>query len=621
MTLAERVATERGEIVGQTVGVSISFVDRCTEQTHIKVRHAASFDISPTFNHKLTHRFSITQYMTEGILLREMLADPLLQQYSVIMIDEAHERNIFTDVVMGLLKKIIRKRPALKLIITSATIDAEFFQRFYNVSQTGAGSSSSSGVSSKKPTDSACILSVEGRRHPVTIHHLQAPCADYVKETVNTIMKIHRGDRPGDILAFVTGQEEVADVVSLLREHIDAAAAAAGGKEDLLVLPMYGTLTNADQLRVFFAAPKGVRKAIVATNIAETSVTIPDIVYVVDCGFVKTKWFDADSRTDSLIVVPISRAAAEQRAGRAGRCRSGKVYRLYTETEHAALLAQSAPEMRRADLCSTVLYLKALGIENILRFDFPAPPPAKHLLATLETLFALGAIARNGDLTRPLGYFLAELPVTPMMGKMLYDSIEMGCSAEILSIIAMLQVQSVFSRPTTGQGQLQARVKKRAFEVAEGDLVALLNVYTGFVRAGRTKEWCGRNYCIYRNLKRAYELREQLQRLVRAQIGMPIVSCAGDVRVLQRCIASGFFANAAYMHPSGVYRTCRGNRELHVHPLSGLYTLRPPQFVVFCELLNTTKVFMKDLTVIEGEWLLELAPHYYERSGVRMEDR
>lgn len=554
--------------------------------------------------------------MTEGILLREMLADPLLQQYAVIMIDEAHERNIFTDVVMGLLKKICRKRPALKLIITSATIDAEFFRNFYNIPARKRKSPNPAAANK----DTACILSVEGRCHPVAIHHLQQPCADYVKETVNTIMKIHRGDRPGDILAFVTGQEEVADAVALLREHIDADG--AGKKDDLLVLPMYGTLTNADQLRVFFAAPKGVRKAIVATNIAETSVTIPDIVYVVDCGFVKTKWFDAESRTDSLMVVPISQAAAAQRAGRAGRVRSGKVYRLYTEAEHSKLLAQSAPEMRRSDLCSTVLFLKALGIDNILRFDFPAPPPAKHLLAALETLFALDAIARNGSLTRPVGYFLAELPVSPMMGKMLYDSIEMGCSEEILSIIAMLQVQSVFSRPTTGVGQLAARGKKRAFEVHEGDLIALLNVLTAFVRGGRTKEWCGRHYVIYRNVKRAVELREQLHRLVRNQIGMPVVSCRGDTVKLQRCIASGFFANAAYLHHSGVYRTCRGQRELSVHPLSALYTAtRQPQFVVFCELLHTTKVWMKDLTVIEGEWLLELAPHYYERKDVRMEDR
>lgn len=205
-------------------------------------------------------------------------------------------------------------------------------------------------------------MSVEGRRYPVTYFHLQEPCADYVKETVNTIMKIHANERGGDILAFVTGQEEVMDAVDLLREHI-----LARDKDDLHVLPMYGTLTNADQLKVFFSAPKGVRKAIIATNIAETSVTIPGIVYVIDCGFVKMKWYDPQSKTDSLVVVPISKAAAEQRAGRAGRIRSGKVYRLYTEEDYANLIDQNAPEMRKSDLCSTILFLKALGIDNILR--------------------------------------------------------------------------------------------------------------------------------------------------------------------------------------------------------------------------------------------------------------
>lgn len=498
------------------------------------------------------------------------------------------------------------------MIITSATIDAEFFKRFFNTPKNAAKTKGSTNNSS----ESAIILSVEGRRFPVTVNFLQQPCADYVKETVATIMKIHTSDRSGDILCFLTGLEEVMDAVNLLREHIEHR-----GKDDLQVLPMYGTLTNSDQLKVFFSAPKGVRKAVIATNIAETSVTIPDIVYVIDSGFVKTKWYDSESRTDSLVVVPVSKAAAEQRAGRAGRVRSGKVYRLYTEEDYGRMLAQSPPEIRRSDLCATILYLKALGIVNILKFDFPSPPPAKHLLSSLETLFALEAIDRRGDLTKPVGYFLAELPIDPMMGKMLYNSIQMGCSEEILSIIAMLKVQSVYSKPTTGQAQLTARVKKRAFEVSEGDTISLLNVYTSFVRNGRTKEWCGRNYVIYRNLKRAHELREQLQKLVRNQIGMPIISCNGDVTVLRRCITSGYFPNAAYLHHSGVYRTCRGNRELNVHPLSCLYTLRQPQFVVFCELLNTTKVFMKELTVIDPEWLLELAPHYYERSTVRHEDR
>lgn len=312
--------------------------------------------------------------MTEGILLREMLADPLLQKYGVIMIDEAHERNILTDTVLGLLKKIIRKRESLKVIISSATIDAEFFRNFFTL---------------KSRPNSAVILSVEGKMYPVEHFYISEPCPDYVKETVNTVLKIHKkaGNKVGDILAFLTGQEEVLDAVQLLKEHTQEWA-----DNNLQVLPMYGTLPNADQLKVFFSAQKGTRKAIIATNIAETSITIPGISYVIDCGFVKMKWFDSNSNTDALIVIPISKAQAEQRSGRAGRMANGKVFRLYTEESYEKLPAQLPPEIRRSDLSSTVLYLKALGIDNIIRFDFPSKPPAKNMLSALELLLALGII-------------------------------------------------------------------------------------------------------------------------------------------------------------------------------------------------------------------------------------
>lgn len=310
--------------------------------------------------------------MTEGILLREMLADPLLQKYGIIMIDEAHERSLLTDTVLGLLKKVIKKRESLKVIISSATIDADFFKRFFTI---------------KSKPNSAVILSVEGKMYPVDCFYLNEPCADYVKETVATVLKIHEkeANKMGDILAFLTGQEEVLDAVQLLKEHTQQWK-----NNNLQVLPMYGTLPNADQLKVFFSAPKGTRKAIIATNIAETSVTIPGVSYVIDCGFVKMKWFDSNSNTDSLVVIPISKAQAEQRAGRAGRLNNGKVFRLYTEEAYGKLVAQIPPEMRRSDLSTTVLYLKALGIDNVLRFDFPSKPPAKNLLAALELLLALG---------------------------------------------------------------------------------------------------------------------------------------------------------------------------------------------------------------------------------------
>lgn len=243
----------------------------------------------------------------------------------------------------------------MKIVISSATIDAELFKKFFNLSKP---------IKDGIASDTAIILSVEGRMYQVDEFFLENTCPDYVKETVNMILRIHNKEKDlrGDILAFLTGQEEVMDVVNLLREHIEARE-----KDDLHVLPMYGTLTNADQLKVFFSAPKGTRKAIIATNIAETSVTIPGIVYVIDCGFVKLKWFDAESNTDSLAVVPISKAAAEQRAGRAGRIRHGKVFRLYPEDEYEKFANQTVPEIQRSDLCSTILFLKALGIKNIIR--------------------------------------------------------------------------------------------------------------------------------------------------------------------------------------------------------------------------------------------------------------
>lgn len=220
-------------------------------------------------------------------------------------------------------------------------------------------------------------------------------------------------------------------------------------------------------------------------------------------------------------------------------------------------------------------------------------------------------------MTTPVGYFLAEMPIGPMLAKLLYKAGEMGCSEEILVIIAMLQVQSVFSKPSSGQGAIRARIAKRNFEVAEGDLITLLNVYTAFVEDGRTKEFCGRNFLIYRNLKRAHEIKTQLCSMLERELNIPLLSCNGNVEIICRCIVAGFFPYAAYLHHSGVYKTVRGNTELSIHPISALYTETQPQWVIFCELLHTTKLFMKDITVIRQEWLTELAPHYYHKVTVR----
>ena len=567
-----------GDVIGDgVVGVSVRFLTKISESSKIK-------------------------YMTEGILLREMLANPLLSEYSVIMIDEAHERSVLTDCVLGLLKKIAKKRSSLKIIISSATMDAELFRDFFNFS------------TKQSPKDTAMILTVEGRMYDNQVYYMDDPCPDYVRGTVDTVMKIHRKEPPGDILAFLTGQEEVHQAINMLRDHMEIAGI---DEEQLKILPMHGSLTHHDQLRVFFHVPRTCRKVIIATNIAETSVTIPGIVYVIDCGFIKLKWYMADHQMDMLVVVPASQACCRQRAGRSGRIRSGKVFRLFTEDSFKELPIVTPAEMRRADLSMTILNLKALGIDNILRFNFPSPPPAKNMLASIELLHALEALDGEGQLTSPVGYMMAEMPLPPTLSKMLLVSCEMGCSDEILSIVAMMQVQQFFSKPTSGQGSINARKARRNFEVVEGDLLTMLNVYQAFVKNGCTKEFCGQHYLMYRHLKRVVEIRNQLASLMTKTFKLKLISCGTDTIVIRRAITAGLFPFAAYLHHSGSYRMVRGEAEVSVHPMSCLYTEKQPSWIVISEVLHTTKLYVKDITVIDPKWLMELAPHYYHKAALR----
>lgn len=573
-TLAERVAEECDVVLGREVGYAIRFDDRTTP--------------------------SVTQikYVTEGLLVREMMADPLLRQYSVILIDEVHERTLFTDILLGLLKKVQRRRKDLRLVVSSATVDADQIHRFFNHNTTG-----------DKTKDTAVVVSVEGRNFPVDMYYLEEPAPDYVRGCVDTVLKIHGKEGPGGVLVFLTGVEEVERCVSAIREEAGRLGDRNG---KLQVWPLHGSLNNNDQLQAFLSPPQGVRKVIIATNLAETSITLPGIVYVVDCGFVKLRWFNGS--VDALVVVPASQASASQRAGRAGRTRSGQVYRLYKEEEYRSLSQVTPPEMVRTNLSSAVLNLMALGIDNMLRFDFPSPPPASHLIAALDELYALGAIGDDGQLTRPLGQHMAELPLPPQLAKMLLVSGEHGCSEEILSIVAMLQVQNVFVEPRGGQRH-QARVRQRSFQVEEGDTVTLLNVYKSYVRSGQSSKWCRWYFINSRAMRRAVEIRGRMEKLL-TQCGVKIVSCGGSLDTICRCITSGLFPSAAFLHPSGSYRSVRGGRTLNIHPSSALYTQTQPQWVLYHEVLHTTQSFMRDLTVIDPAWLLELAPHYYEKTLV-----
>ncbi|XP_065827461.1 probable ATP-dependent RNA helicase DHX35 [Oscarella lobularis] len=493
-TVAGRVAEEMGSMLGQEVGYTIRFDD-----------------VSDP-------RLTKVKFMTDGLLVREMMADPLLNKYSVIMLDEAHERSLYTDIITGLLKKILKKRKDLRLIVSSATLDAEMFRDFFNLNTT-----------SDRSQDTASILTVEGRMFPVNVYYTYCPTPDYVKAIVTTIWAIHQEESPGDVLAFVTGQDEVQRVVSRIR---DLSKHLPSKSSKLLPLPMYGGLPATEQV-------------VVATNIAEASITINGIVYVIDCGFVKIRAYNPENGLEALVVTPVAKSSAEQRAGRAGRVRS-------------------------------VLQLKSLGIDNVLRFNFLSPPPAKSMIRALDLLYALGALDDAGNLTNPLGLQMSEFPLHPMFAKMLLVSGDFGCSEEILTIAAMLQIDNVFLTPFDKKKAAdRAKVK---FSVHEGDHMTLLNVYNAFLQHQKT-------------LLRAVDIREQLKRTLK-RFKVRMCATDEDAEPIQRCIVAGFFANAARLHASGTYR------------------------VVFHEVVQTSKDFMRDITVIEPEWLYELAPHYYEYGTV-----
>ncbi|XP_031562645.1 probable ATP-dependent RNA helicase DHX35 isoform X2 [Actinia tenebrosa] len=571
VTVAMRVAEERSSFIGQEVGYCVRF-DNC-------------YDPHTT----------MIKYMTDGILLREIMGDPLLTKYSVIMIDEAHERTLYTDIILGLLKKIKKKRKDLKIIVSSATLDAEMFKKYFNTN-----------ITSDKSKDTAAVLSVEGRSYPVDIHYTLSPVPDYVKATVDTVMGIHLEQGPGDILVFLTGQDEVESAVEKL---IERARAMPKGSRYLKVLPMYSGLPHSEQMLVFKRAPQNTRKVVVATNIAEASITIDGVAYVIDCGFVKMRAYSPKTGVESLIVTQVSQASAEQRAGRAGRVRAGKAYRLYTEKDFHQLASGTIPEMQRSNLAPVLLQLKSMGIDNVLRFDFPSKPPAQSMIRGLELLYAIDALDDNGKLVEPLGVSMAEFPLEPMIAKMLLCSGKFECSKEILTIAAMLQIHHVFVSPSNQKAA--AERARRKFAVYEGDHLTYLNVYQAFVKHKQSSRWCQENFVNYKGLKHAVKIREQLKKLL-LHFNVPILTCDGDVDPVCQCIVSGFFANAARLHPSGSYRTIRDGHPLHIHPNSVLYAEQPPEWVIYHEILQTSKYYMRDVTKIEPSWLYELAPHYYE---------
>ncbi|KAJ1605870.1 hypothetical protein OJ252_3357 [Cryptosporidium canis] len=605
MSVAARVAKEMGSRLGDLVGYSIRFEDCTSEETVIK-------------------------YMTDGILLREFLSEPDLKNYSCILIDEAHERSLHTDILFGLIKDVSRFRNSdittnasegseekdgnaknpFKLIISSATLEANKFSEYF---------------------DNAPIIHIPGRRFPVNIYYTKSPEANFIDGTVVTVLQIHfsqikRSDEAksskkiipvgGDILCFLPGQQEIEEAQTLLESRL---ANKDPDAPELIILPIYSSLPSEQQAKIFQTTPYGFRKVVLATNIAETALTVDNIGFVVDCGFCKQNSYNPKTGLESLITVPCSQAAANQRSGRAGRVRPGKCFRLYTKLSFMTEMEVSnVPEIQRCNLGNAVLVIKSLGIDDLLHFDFMDPPPPETLIRALELLYSLGALDDKGELTK-VGRTMAELPLDPMHGKMVLASQKYNVVNEATTIVSMLSVgNSIFIRPK--DKAKQADGIRKAFTVHGGDLLTLLNVYNQWQSNDFSGYWCYDNFLQLKSLKKARDVKTQIDTLLSEKLNISISSSPNELESVRKAITAGFFSQSARLNKGGNYTTIKWRHVVDIHPSSTLFNSKPVA-LTYTELVLTSKEYMRNLTEIKMDWLLEVAPHYYHTDDFNIKSK
>ncbi|KAI7741710.1 hypothetical protein M8C21_026510 [Ambrosia artemisiifolia] len=552
VSVSRRVAQELDVRLGDEVGYAIRFEDRTSERTCIK-------------------------YLTDGVLLRESLSDPELKQYSVIILDEAHERSLNTDILMGLMKRLIRLRASnLKVLVTSATLDGEKVSKFF---------------------DDCPILNVPGKLFPVEISYSVEQPKSYIESSLRKAIDIHMNEPEGDILIFMTGQDDIEKLVSKLEEKIQSL-----------------------EVRVFSPPPPNCRRFIVATNIAETSLTVDGVVYVIDSGYVKQRQYNPSSGMYSLDVVQISRVQANQRAGRAGRTRPGKCYRLYPlAVYHDNLLEATVPEIQRSSLAGSVLYLKSLDLPDIdiLKFDFLDPPSFESLQDALKQLFLIDAIDENGTITS-IGKTMAELPLEPSLARTLIEANEYDCLTQALTVAAMLSVEG-----TLLPGRSKNTDKKRKHPPSDlpdgsgwGDHIQLLQIYELWDQTDYSIDWCKDNNLQVRGMLFAKDVRKQLSQIMQkvAKGNLDVKrkerrrDRQHDYKNLRKSLCVGY-ANqlAERMIRHNGYKTLGFKSQLvQVHPSSVLREDEEgmlPNYVVYHELISTSRPFMRNVCEVEMRWV------------------
>ncbi len=572
LTVGRRIAEELGEPIGQTVGVKIRFQDSSSDQTRIKV-------------------------MTDGILLAEAHSDRFLNQYDTLIVDEAHERSLNIDFILGMLKTLLKKRRDLRLIITSATIDTQKFAQAF---------------------DQAPVIEISGRTFPVEIRYLADPASNgeetsYIEQAVLAIDQLQQERRHGDILVFMPTEQDIRDTCEIIQGR---------RYPNTEVMPLFARLSASEQQRVF--QPVQGRKIIVATNVAETSITLPGIYYVIDTGLARISQYTPRSRTNTLPVVPISQSSADQRAGRCGRVAKGIAVRLYSETDYLQRPKYTLPEIQRANLAEVILRMTALGMGDVDAFPFIDPPATRSIHDGCNLLLELGAIQlahpvriRSGRyaLTQK-GRLMAKLPLDPRLACMLLEAHARGCLSDVAIIAAVLSIQDPRERPA--EKQAEADFAHAAFADPLSDFITLLHIWHRYhaIIARRSswqqvKQFCREHFLSFRRMREWQDVHQQImaeladhQIIPRNPAKLPAQpSDTGDsgYAAIHQSILSGFLSNIALKKEKQIFQASY-NREVMIFPGSGLFK-NPGQWIVAAEMVETSRLFARCAAVIQPGWL------------------
>lgn len=557
-SMAERVSEELNTQMGQQVGYQVRFDDKYSAEGWIK-------------------------FMTDGILLAETQNDKFLNGYDCIIIDEAHERSLNIDFLLGFLKKLAEKRKDLKVIITSATIDTEKFSKHFN---------------------NAPIINVEGRSYPVELEYRpldEEGGGDLNLGIYSAVTEIYSQDNSGDILVFLSGEREILEAQDYLsRKHIRSTE----------ILPLYARLTASQQMRVFHPGSK--RRIILTTNVAETSLTVPRIHYVIDSGLARVSRYSSRSKIQGLLVEGISQAAANQRKGRCGRLADGVCYRLYSEDDFNLRDEHTDPEILRTSLASVILRAAALGFGGIDQFPFVDPPNSSMIADGYQLLAELHAINDKRELTHS-GRKLYQLPIDVQLGQILIKSEYLGSVSECLIIVSALTIQDVRERPLEHAQAADAAHKK--WQDNRSDFLTYINIWNDLIKQrnahnnSQFRKWCRQNFISYRRYIEWRDIYQQLKSILKEQ-KIKLTTKPADYVAIHQAILSGFISHVGYKKETGDMGGYSGarNRNFYVFPGSAQFNQKH-QWIMAASIVQTTKVYGRTVAKIEQQWIEDIGKH------------